>query len=466
MTTLQKTTLVVLGILATGQLLHAEERTDPSLALPFQSTALHTEYRDNLSDEEKLAGLSLVWSEAKYNFANFDLVPQLDWDARYMAFVPRVLATADTTGYYGELQRFIAGLSDGHSNVTPPSEVRNKVSRPPVYTRLIGGEVVIYLVDSLKLLDEGLAVGQVIRAIDGVETLEYATQRVAPLVASSTQQDREVRSFNYQLLRGPKDVPVELTVEDLDGGTRKFTVPRSGYADEDDAVPFSGSFSWRWAADGVALIETRSFNDKEYLDAFREALPELMKAEAWIFDIRLNGGGNSSVGFGMLEHITEQDFQVFAWRTRIYRPTFRAWQRDTAWAWHDAGAGTWESEAQPKFNGRVAVLTSARTYSAAEDFAIAFRQLERGPIIGQTTGGSTGQPLHQPLPGGGSFRICTKRDTAGDGTEWIGIGIAPDFEVNPTLESIRSGDDPVLQRAIAEVTQEPSSSTARADGPS
>jgi C-terminal processing protease CtpA/Prc len=44
-------------------------------------------------------------------------------------------------------------------------------------------------------------------------------------------------------------------------------------------------------------------------------------------------------------------------------------------------------------------MTSARTYSAAEDFAIAFRQLDRGPIIGQTTGGS--------------FRICTKRDTAG-----------------------------------------------------
>jgi C-terminal processing protease CtpA/Prc len=455
-TTLQKTTVVIFGLLATAQLLHAEERTDPSLALPFQSKALHTEYRDNLSDEEKLAGLSLVWSEAKYNFANFDLVPQLDWDARYMAFVPRVLATADTAGYYGELQRFIAGLNDGHSNVTPPSDIRTRMSRPPVYTRLIGNEVVIYLIDSLKLLDDGLAVGQVIREIDGVETMEYAARRVTPFVASSTQQDREVRSFNFELLRGPKDTPVELTVEELDGGTRKITVPRSGYSDEDDAVPFPGSFSWRWAADGVALIDARSFNDKEHLEAFREALPELMKAEAWIFDIRLNGGGNSGVGFGMLEHITDQEFLVFAWRTRIYRPTLRAWQRDTAWAWHDAGAETWESEAQPKFDGRVAVLTSARTYSAAEDFAIAFRQLDRGPIVGQTTGGSTGQPLHQPLPGGGSFRICTKRDTAGDGTEWIGIGIAPDITVNPTRASISSGEDPVLQRAIAEITREPS----------
>lgn len=451
-TRLRNAILMVLGLLATGHVLFAEERADPSLALPFQSTALHSEYSDNLIDEDKIAGLSLIWSEAKYNFANFDLVPQLDWDARYMSFIPRVLATKDTVGYYDELQRFIGGLSDGHSNVTPPSDIRDKVSRPPVYTRLVGGEVVIYLVDSRKLLDDGLAVGQVIRSIDGVPTLEYAAQRVTPLVAASTQQDREVRSFSYLLLRGPKDVPVELTVEDAEGRTRKFSVPRNGYTDADDAVPFPGSFSWHWAAEGIALIDTRSFNDEKYLEAFREALPELMKARAWIFDTRLNGGGNSSVGFGMLEHITEQDFQVFAWRTRIYRPTFRAWQRDTAWSWHDAGAVTWKAEAQPKFNGRVAVLTSARTYSAAEDFAIAFRQLGRGPIIGQTTGGSTGQPLRQPLPGGGSFRICTKRDTAGDGTEWIGIGIAPDIEVNPTRTSIRSGNDPVLQRAIAEVT--------------
>lgn len=87
--------------------------------------------------------------------------------------------------------------------------------------------------------------------------------------------------------------------------------------------------------------------------------------------------------------------------------------------------------------------------------SLAFRQLERVPVIGQTTGGSTGQPLFQKLPGGGGFQVCTKRDTAGDGSEWIGIGIRPDIEVAPTVVSLRAGEDPVLERAIAEVTGEP-----------
>ena len=51
---MHRTVLAFLGILVTGQLLQAEERNDPSLALPFQSKALHTVYREHLSDEEKL----------------------------------------------------------------------------------------------------------------------------------------------------------------------------------------------------------------------------------------------------------------------------------------------------------------------------------------------------------------------------------------------------------------------------
>lgn len=42
---------------------------------------------------------------------------------------------------------------------------------------------------------------------------------------------------------------------------------------------------------------------------------------------------------------------------------------------------------------KVVVLTSPRTYSAAEDFASAFDVMRRGLIVGEPTGGSTGQPL-------------------------------------------------------------------------
>jgi len=36
-----------------------------------------------LSVAERLYGLSLIWQEANYNFAFFDRVPNLDWDASH-----------------------------------------------------------------------------------------------------------------------------------------------------------------------------------------------------------------------------------------------------------------------------------------------------------------------------------------------------------------------------------------------
>ena len=43
-----------------------------------------------------------------------------------------------------------------------------------------------------------------------------------------------------------------------------------------------------------------------------------------------------------------------------------------------------------------------------------------------------GQPYMFDMPGGGSARICTKRDTYPDGREFVG-GVKPDIEVRSTL---------------------------------
>jgi C-terminal processing protease CtpA/Prc len=87
------------------------------------------------------------------------------------------------------------------------------------------------------------------------------------------------------------------------------------------------------------------------------------------------------------------------------------------------------------------------TYSAAEDFVAAFDAMHRGITVGETTGGSTGQPLFFHLPGGGSARICAKNDRAGDGTVFEGVGLVPTIPVSLTLANVRSGADVVMDRA-------------------
>src|SRR4051794_15749041 len=56
----------------------------------WDDAAFQTPYRPALSEDEKIAGLSKLWAEVKFNFANFDLVPDLRWDALYIETLPRV----------------------------------------------------------------------------------------------------------------------------------------------------------------------------------------------------------------------------------------------------------------------------------------------------------------------------------------------------------------------------------------
>ena len=95
-------------------------------------------------------------------------------------------------------------------------------------------------------------------------------------------------------------------------------------------------------------------------------------------------------------------------------------------------------------------MTSPRTFSAAEDFCLAFDFLKRGTIIGEPTGGSTGQPLFFKLPGGGSARVCTKHDVYPDGKEFVGVGVQPNKLVVPTIADLRANRDTVLEAALAE----------------
>ena len=61
-----------------------------------------------ISDEQKIYELSLIWSEAKYNFAFWDyLKDTVNWDEEYRKTLNRVLNTDDLFEYYQELQRFV-----------------------------------------------------------------------------------------------------------------------------------------------------------------------------------------------------------------------------------------------------------------------------------------------------------------------------------------------------------------------
>lgn len=412
----------------------------------FNSDALKTPYQSAISDDEKIAGLSKLWSEAKYNFAYFDHVPALDWDKLYLDYLPKIRATRTTVGYFHVLESFCAQLHDGHTNVwaNDPKLADSVSRRPPIRFALVEDKVLVQEILSDSLVQSGIRPGLELVSIDGVPVKAYAEQHIRPYQSGSTAQNLDVATYTYNLLRGPKDKPVSLTFRDVAGKTISRILPRSGYG----KLTSTPAYHFRILPGNVAYVQLNNFENNQALSRFKAAFDSIATTSALILDIRLNGGGDSGYGWNVLSYLTDKPMKTGSYSSRIYSPLRRARGEGVVFEPVESG-NDWPANGKKLYTKPVVVLTSGRTFSAAEDFAVVFDAMKRGTVIGESTGGSTGQPLAFSLPGGVMARVCTKRDMYPDGTEWNGKGIHPGVLVRPTVVDLQAGRDTVLEAALS-----------------
>jgi carboxyl-terminal processing protease len=99
------------------------------------------------------------------------------------------------------------------------------------------------------------------------------------------------------------------------------------------------------------------------------------------------------------------------------------------------------------YGGRVFLLIDRFCGSACEDFVMPFKATGRAVIVGETTQGSSGNPYRADLGDGMRVTIGAVRYRWPNGAAFEGVGIDPDVPVLRTIADIRTGADPVLQRA-------------------
>jgi carboxyl-terminal processing protease len=406
-------------------------------------------YRERFPVEERIAGLSKIWAVARDAFVWFDRVPDLDWDRAYVDAIPRVMITEGTEAYYRELMRFVALLRDSHCNVYPPNELAERFySRPGVRTAKVEGRVIVMEVTDGELSQQGLCAGDEVLTIDGVDIENYAQERVAPYQSSPTEQDAEKRTYSYGLLAGPAGHPVLLEIRGA--GRRSMTVMarRSGYPKGEGRREL---FTMR--ADGVAVVVAPHFESDAAAQLLGKHIAKVIQARGLILDLRDNGGGSSGAGFALLSWLSNTPLPSMESAYRENNALDRARMGKGAFiAWRKLERHEFSLNRDQVFRGPVALLIDAGTHSAAEDTAAVFRLMHRGIIVGCASAGGTGQPWLFGLPGGGTARICVKRDCYPDGTSFVGTGIVPDIHVPLKIADVREGKDPVLERAVRELS--------------
>lgn len=179
------------------------------------------------------------------------------------------------------------------------------------------------------------------------------------------------------------------------------------------------------------------------------AMSFLAGSDALIFDLRDNGGGSPS----MIQLLTSY---LVAAGEPTHLNSFYVRKGDrTEQFWTNAWVPGTRLPDVPVF-----VLTSGRTFSAAEEFTYNLKNLKRATLVGETTGGGAhpvdlhrvkGYPVAMRLPFGRAINPIS-------GTNWEGTGVEPDVKV-PVPEALEAAHARALA-AVAEKATDPAHKTA------
>lgn len=233
----------------------------------------------------------------------------------------------------------------------------------------------------------------------------------------------------------------------------------------------SANFEYKALADNLGYVRIGTFADTKVVTQFREVLPQLQQHQGLVLDIRHNGGGNTFIAEEILKHLSFVNLIGAKSKMRVHNSTYKAWGRfasEYAWAekylsyfngdaWVESEPNLLEVDdvdIADKLVVPTVVLIGKNTAKAAEDFLIYLDDVSHVKTLGQPTYGSTGQPLIFDLPGGGSAKVCTKRETYADGRDFVGFGIQPDRFISQNISDIVDGEDVVLMEATSLLNQQ------------
>lgn len=415
------------------------------LLLAF-AVALQCFAKNDLMPYQKAAIATRFASEVKYNFAGYGRFAQ-NYDSICRAELPDLINTQSDEEFGQKLQLFANRLKDGHTSIGFSADV----AYAPISHKRIGDKIFVTAVYSDEYTGRGVRRGTELIAVDGIPVIEYGNRFVVPYIPSSTPQWSETYPFNsINLTKGYRGVPVRLTFRNEKGKPFEITDNRQspwGIVNPDMSVKFD-SLPGNIGLLRIPSFQTNSFDMQTFGDLFEQ---KIVPTDGLIIDIRDNTGGNSQVGQVVMMLLATDTIPQASWETPKYEAAYaswgREWQRESVASDSIVPFCISHPNEMPRYDKPIVLLVNGSTFSAAEDFAVLFRNAGRGKIIGTPTGGSTGNPIFVDLGWGYYGRICTRHEKLADGTEFIGVGIQPDLVVEET-ESVIFGKDNVIEAAL------------------
>ncbi|MFN8666916.1 MAG: S41 family peptidase [Gemmatimonadaceae bacterium] len=191
----------------------------------------------------------------------------------------------------------------------------------------------------------------------------------------------------------------------------------------------------------VAYIAITSFGNGQFdVATFDRVLEQYRQASAIVIDVRMNGGGNDALAYQVAGRFTtvSRVGGYYQFRNGAQHGAFTQMTPRSV-----APRGSWQ------FTRPVILLTGRGAFSSTEGFTSAMQALPNVTLVGDTTGGGSGNPAVFPVRAGYGFSVSRWIEYTADRQPIEWKGIAPDLAVSFSDAAVVLGDDETLTAALA-----------------
>lgn len=344
---------------------------------------------------------------------------QINIDSLYSKFANKLNNQITTPSDFGLLlKEYFASLQVGHASVYLKDFYADYA---PKY---IEGRIFIDQPNKY-LMKYGFKDKDEIAAINGILSHDWINQNKI-YTPASTEDTRKMmtarkvfRSWNdtlqnYQLLRGDDTINIKMPL-------KKETY----FTEETDE-----KICWKILQDSIGYINIPSMMG-EVVDEFVDAYNQIKELPHLIIDVRRNGGGNSEYGRLICEYLIRNSQPYSLSTNKSINPQSIA------------------------YKGKVYLLTSNFTFSAAESFVLDMRESGNATLIGEPTGGDTGnRPQIFKTTNNIYFRVPTREPALSpQGFPMEGAGIPPHYDISQSVIDFFNNKDTVLEFALQIIEQ-------------
>ena len=396
--------------------------------LMTSQTPAQTQTANTLMPQERVFIATKIYSAVTTYFAHWGPISRDQFDRSYQAYVDRILKSDDRRSFDMESIALLAQLHNGHTWFSD-DWLESKYGQTVGFSAAPLGESWVVTSSSLPAIRKGAE----ITAVNDTPVERFFEQSEKYLSASN-RRSAQLALFETRIL-----FPGRFNI--VLGDKSRVTVDRLANKSAAAVEKTQG----KWLTPGrTAYIRIPSFDGLRFVAATLDYIDEFRSAKTIIIDVRGNPGGDAppiAIHRALMNLPYRQWIEESPSRSGI--PSDRGYD----WAELHSGLATQRPEANA-YGGKLIILTNGGCQSYCEDFVMPFKDSKRAILVGESTGGTFSMTHYYDFDNGMRMNVASTRERFPDGSTFEGVGIAPDVEVQPTVEDLRSGADRALQSAL------------------